>query len=176
MNNGEKMKFINKESVILSEIYSNMAVELDCRDTPIDKALQAIVKVTKDFDEIPDPREILPLLVRDYDDIVIKDDILCFIIDSDDESNNEGGEIMNYETKYTSGEEKVAIAVIRKFGEGFKIKNPSRMVFEDCLETSFPKIGKNSHQATQKLIRGGYLQEKEGKIFLGEKGKKILSL
>ena len=171
----KKMNHLNEESVILSEIYSNIVVELNGEDTPIDKALHAIIKATRDFKKIPDPKRILKILVRDYN-IMIKNDVVCFIIDSDDESNNEGGEIMNYETKYTSGEEKVAIAVIRKFGEGFKIKNPSRMVFEDCLETSFPKIGKNSHQATQKLIRGGYLQEKEGKIFLGEKGKKILSL
>lgn len=167
---------MKKESVKLSEIYSNLVVELQGRDTPVAKVLEAIVKVTKDFDKIPDPRRILKILIRDYKDIIIKDDVLCFIIDSDDESNDKGGEIVkNYETRYTSGEEKVAITVVKTFAEGFKIRNPSRMVFENCLGISFPKIGKNSHQATEKLIKGGYLQEKEGKIFLGEKGKEVLS-
>lgn len=104
------------------------------------------------------------------------DNIRLVVVDSND-NNDKGGENMkpDYKNKYTSGEEKVARAVIKKFGEGFKIRSPSRMVFEDCLRTGFPKIGNNSHQATEKLIQGGYLQEKEGKILLGEKGKEILS-
>lgn len=99
------------------------------------------------------------------------------LISIDSGNNDKGGENMkpDYKNKYTSGEEKVARAIIEKFGEGFKIRSPSRMVFEDCLRTGFPKIGNNSHQATSKLIKGGYLQEKEGKILLGEKGKEILS-
>lgn len=172
----KRMNYINEESVILSEIYSNIVVELNGEDTPIDKALHAIIKATRDFNKIPDPKRILKILVRDYN-IMIKDDIVCFIIDSDDESNNEGGEIMkNYKNQFTSGEEKVAKAVIEHFGEGFKIMNPSRITFENCLKTSFPKIGENSHQAVTKMIKEDYLQEKEGKIFLGEKGKEILSL
>lgn len=92
------------------------------------------------------------------------------------EKGGEKMEINNYETRFTPGEVKVAQAVLDHFGTAFKMgRTPSRMVFESCIEGSFKKI-KNGKTATTKLINGGYLQEKEGNIHLGEKGREYLSL
>lgn len=173
------MKKVNNESVILSEVYRKLVVEFDIESMSIDDILSAIIVITKDYDPTPRPKGVLNALC-DYKEFPVtrNGDKIEFIVEIDDEIKEEGGEIVekpNFKTRFTSGEEKVAESVIKKFGEGFKIRTPSRIVFEDCLATAFPKIGSNSHQAVEKLIKGGYLQEKEGVISLGEEGKKILS-
>lgn len=172
------MNQTNKESVILSQVYSDLVVELQGRDTPVAKALEAIVKVTKDFDKIPDPRRILKILIRDYKDIIIKDDVLCFIIGSDDESNDKGGETVkkNYNNRNTSGENKIAFAILKEC-DFEAVPSVSKEAFEKYLEVILPSINKRvkPNLALKVMLRGAFLTEEDGNISLGEKGKELLS-
>ena len=163
------MKMNNEETVIL-EKFSNMIVE----DTALIAVIMAI-KANKTFAGIR-PKRLINIAIRDgYVNEKIADGIsyICPV------NNNKGGEKMethDYKNRFTSGEKKVTEAVLDHFSPAFKMgRTPSRMVFEECLTNAFPKI-KNGRAATTKLINGGYLQEKDGKIILGEKGKEYLSL
>lgn len=93
--------------------------------------------------------------------------------------NNKGGEKMekDYSTKITSGESKVSEAILDEFGRGFQMKGaiPEIIVLE-CFEKALPRINKRAkaNLALKKMLQGEYLEEKDGKISLGEKGVKYL--
>lgn len=171
-----------KEMDILRGIYSKFVVELEAQDVSRPEALSAIIKVQGDNKNIS-PFWVLKNFINNDEFKIIKDGGMIRFISYEDEevspSNEEkGGEKMttkkDFTNKMTSGEEKVAKAVIDHFKEGFKIKNPSRELFENCLNTAFPKI-KNGKAATTNLINKKWLKEVDGKIFIGPKGEKYLS-
>ena len=79
----------------------------------------------------------------------------------------------DFNTRLTPGEEKVAKSILDHFEKGFKLRNPSRVTFESCLEAAFPKV--NGKVGTINLINKGWLKEVDGKIFIGPEGEKYLS-
>lgn len=91
-----------------------------------------------------------------------------------------GGEKVEIkEVGTTSGEEKVAKAILDHFAPGFKQgTKPSKMVFESCLKTALPSINKkvDLNLAMKVMVRGEFLKIEDEKVFLGEEGKEYLSL
>jgi hypothetical protein len=172
----------SEEIGVLRDIYSKFVVELGAQDVSRPEALSAIIKIAQKVS----PHWVLKNFVNDDEFKVIKDGgMIRFVFDED-----EGGEKMNYETKVTSGEVKVAQTILDHFGQGFKIRTPTVMTFMSCLRTALPTINKkvSAERALKVMIRGGFLEiEEEGepifnflekpkaKVVLGPEGEKYLS-
>lgn len=172
-------KYSNIEP-LLDEIFGTLVVELEAQDAHKEEALAIIAKVLSEKEVTPMPRVkgVLNTLC-DYEEYNIKEDGDMIIFILDDEPKIKGGEKMNYTPKVTSGEAKVAEAILDYLGAGgLTPQGVNKETFEEVLKNKLPKINKRAkpHLALRVMIRGGYLQEKEGKIFLGEKGEKYLSL
>ena len=150
-----------EEIGVLRDIYSKFVVELGAQDVSRPEALSAIIKVAQKVS----PHWVLKNFINNDEFKVVKDgEMIRFVFDENKDFTN----------KMTSGEEKVAKSILDHFKQGFKVRNPSRITFESCLETAFPKI-KNGKTTTTNLINKGWLKEVDGKIFIGEEGEKYLS-
>ena len=166
------------ELPLAHEIYSKLVVELGAQDSTKDAVLSAIIKILGELElkRIPNPKGVLNTLC-DYKefDLIEDGDMIRFVFD--EETTEKGGEKMNYTPKVTSGEAKVAEAILDYLGAGLTPQGVNKETFEEVLKNKLHKINKRAkpHLALRVMIRGGYLQEKEGKIFLGEKGEKYLS-
>lgn len=174
-----ELPLTSEEINVLRDIYSKFVVELEAESVSKEKALSVIIKINPKIS----PRWVLEKFINIDEFQVIKEgEMIFFVFDEDEEviqpNNDKGGEKMtvkkDFTNKMTSGEEKVAKAVLKKFEEGFKIRSPSRMVFENCLEVAFPRI-ENGRAATTNLINKGWLKETNGKISIGPEGEKYLS-
>lgn len=95
-------------------------------------------------------------------------------------NNKKGGEkVDKKKTNMTSGEDKVAKAILDHFEAGFKAgRAPSEMIFKSCLKTALPKINKkvDAKNAFIKMTDNDYIRVVEGKVVLGDEGKDYLSL
>lgn len=167
------------ELPLAHEIYSKLVVELGAQDSTKDAVLSAIIKILgkMELKKVPNPKGVLNTLC-DYKefDLIEDGDMIRFVFD--EEPTKKGGEKMNYTPKVTSGEAKIAEAILDYLGAGLTSQGVNTETFEEVLKNKLPKINKRAkpHLALRVMIRGGYLQEEEGRIFLGEKGKEYLSL
>lgn len=165
--------------MLLDKIFGYLVIRFEAQDVEKEAVLSAIGEYLCKNKVSPMPlvKGVLNTLI-DYEEykIVEKNGIITFV--SYDETEEKGGEKMttkkDFTNKMTSGEEKVAKSVLNHFKQGFKVRNPSRITFESCLETAFPKI-KNGKAATTNLINKNWLKEVDGKIFIGPEGEKYLS-
>lgn len=172
MNNMNELPLAHK-------IYSKLVVELGAQDSNKNVVLTAIAKILVGLElkKVPNPKGVLNTLC-DYKEFnLIEDgDMIRFVFD--EETTKKGGEKMNYTPGVTSGEAKVAEAILDHLGAGLTPQGVNKEMFEEALTNKLPNINKRAkpHLALKVMLRGRYLQEKEGKIFLGEKGEKYLSL
>lgn len=171
MNNMNELPLAHK-------IYSKLVVELGAQDSNKNVVLTAIAKILVGLElkKVPNPKGVLNTLC-DYKEFnLIEDgDMIRFVFD--EETTKKGGEKMNYTPSVTSGEAKVAEAILDHLGSGLTPQGVNKEAFEEVLTNKLHKINKRAKPrlALKVMMRGGYLQEKEGKIFLGEKGEKYLS-
>ena len=83
---------------------------------------------------------------------------------------------MNYENKNTSGENKIALAILEKCN--FEaVPSVSKESFEKYLKTILPSINKRVkvNLALKVMLRGEFIKEEDGNILLGKNGKELLS-
>lgn len=171
-------KYSKNIEPLLDEIFGTLVVELEAQDAHKEEALAIIAKVLSEKEVTPMPRVkgVLNTLC-DYKEYNIKEDGDMIIFIFDDEPKIKGGEKMNYTPGVTSGEAKVAEAILDHLGGRLTPQGVNKETFEEVLTNKLHKINKRAkpHLALKVMLRGRYLQEKEGKIFLGEKGEKYLS-